>query len=138
MTDEQRKEWMRRGFQDPVAAYRKHAVGAGKRGIGFHLTFDEWWGLWEAHYERRGRMVGQMCMCRHLDQGDYQIGNVRVDFNRANNQEVGLVHRIKEAPKAYWSKDQYRPTPPAMTEGDWMWRNKAFKEYSEEGLDECF
>lgn len=135
MNKEQRQDWVKRGYKDPVAAYREHAAGAGKRGIGFHLTFSEWWSLWEAHYEKRGVRQGQMCMCRTHDAGAYELGNVRIDFNRGNVAEAGMLRRSQSAPAtSHLNREVHRPKPP--TEGAWMWRRDVFVEYSEEGLDD--
>lgn len=93
MNREARAAWVARGFKDPVKAYRTHAADAGMRGIEFRLTFDEWWSYWEPHYTERGRGAGQKCMCRTGDKGAYEVGNVRIDTNKANAEERSVVYR---------------------------------------------
>lgn len=136
MNREQRKAWVQRGFKDPVAAFREHIYGAKERGIPFRMSFEDWWEMWEPHYEKRGTRQGQMCMCRHLDQGAYEVGNVRIDLNKSNHQERFLVQKINSAPTAHWQKGLHRTKPPCSTEGEWMWRGDVFREYSEEGIDD--
>lgn len=95
ITEQERNQWVSRGFKDPLLAYRLHASSAGQRGIGFSLTFDEWWGLWKGHYERRGQGRDDMVMCRNGDEGPYAIGNVRIDTALENARERGRVQLAK-------------------------------------------
>lgn len=67
--------------------YNEHRRSAKKRCVEFRLTFEEWWGYWEPHYHLRGTTKGCMCMCRRLDQGAYEVGNVRIDYVGANGHE---------------------------------------------------
>jgi hypothetical protein len=69
MSPEERKKWVARGFQDPKRAYLQNIGSARKRGIEFKLTFDEWWALWEPHYEKRGQHIDCMALCRTKDKG---------------------------------------------------------------------
>lgn len=111
MTKAEREEWKRRGFADPVARYRQHAVNAGRRGIPFELSFDEWWSIWGPGYERRGRMRGQLVMCRTKDQGAYAVGNVRVDTVAGNARDAVAVRQIQNRSQASnWLQEQYRST----------------------------
>jgi hypothetical protein len=76
-----------RGLPDPLRAFRQHKAGAAKRGIGFDLSFSEWWGIWEAHYHNRGTRSGQMVMARMGDVGPYAVGNVSIKTSIANVRE---------------------------------------------------
>ncbi len=53
---------------------------AGKRGIEFLLTFEEWLKIWEdsGHIHERGRLKHQYCMARNGDCGPYAVGNVSI------------------------------------------------------------
>jgi hypothetical protein len=134
MTKQEREEWVARGHKDPYTAFREHIKSATARGIPFRMSFEQWWELWEPHYEKRGRSTGQMCMCRHLDAGAYEVGNVRIDYNRSNKAEAGLVHRIGRAQAtACKTQGEFRLKPP--TSGSWLWRQNVFDPY-EETLDE--
>jgi hypothetical protein len=59
------------------------------------LTFRQWWELWRDHYARRGRNAGQFVLCRYLDQGCYEVGNVRVDSVEANGHEKAIARSIR-------------------------------------------
>jgi hypothetical protein len=76
-----------RALPDPWAKYRQQQAGAAKRGIEWRLTFGEWWSLWEPHYANRGRKKTQLVMCRTLDSGPYELGNVRIDLACNNGHE---------------------------------------------------
>lgn len=108
MDKAERAAWVARGFQDPVKAYRAHAVRAGIRGIEFKMTFAEWWDYWKHHYEQRGVHKGQMVMCRTLDRGGYEVGNVRIDTTTANAQEQKTVRQIEARSEASdWLHKKY-------------------------------
>lgn len=93
MTKQERAEWVARGYKDPCIAFREHIKSATARGIPFRLTWEQWWEMWEPHYEKRGKQAGQFVMCRTRDQGAYEAGNVRIDTVRANAEERGAVYR---------------------------------------------
>jgi hypothetical protein len=44
-------------FSNPWAEYRQQKNNANRRGIGFLLTYEEWWKIWDdsGKYEYRGR-----------------------------------------------------------------------------------
>ena len=75
--------------------YDSHKRSAANRGVEFLLTFDEWWEIWEPHYENMGVGKGKMCMCRTLDAGPYAVGNVRIDYNVSNGHEK-VVSRLAD------------------------------------------
>lgn len=112
LANEERAAWVERGHQDPVRAYKVHANNAAQRGIAFELTFEEWWGMWEPHYERRGLAIGCMVMCRDGDVGPYAVGNVRIDTNLENARERGAIQAANRV-------------EPVLTNAQ---RQKAFKE----------
>ena len=87
------------GLIDQRRKYKQHKLSAAKRGIEFNLTFDEWWGLWEPHYHLRGVGKGKMCMCRTLDQGPYEINNVRIDRVENNGHEKKASNHNKRGTK---------------------------------------
>ena len=59
---------------------------AGKRGIGFHLTFEQWFEFWQqsGHYAERGRKRGQYVMARFGDTGPYAIDNIFIHSAEGN------------------------------------------------------
>jgi hypothetical protein len=87
-------------WHKPEVRYRLQKSNARRRGIVFKLTFEEWWGLWEAsgHYEDYGRdrnkPGGGYCMCRTRDRGGYELGNVRIATYQSNNAESGALRGV--------------------------------------------
>jgi len=77
------------------AAWAMHKVCAKKRGIPFHLTFDQWCSIWNPYWHLRDG-TGNMAMARHLDEGDYEIGNVRIITRVENATEQGEFKRAAE------------------------------------------
>ena len=78
-------EWYQANKNDPERNFRWHKQNANSRGIPFLLTFNEWWSLWESHWE--SRKDPRLCMCREGDCGAYVLGNVRIDTQRNNVRE---------------------------------------------------
>lgn len=118
-----------RDHTTPQRRYQAHRVSARERGIEFLLSFEEWWGLWEPFWERRGQKSQDMCMCRRADQGAYEVGNVRIATNRENQQERALEYRTSHAHR------KYAPVTRTLTAGqlDWARGRNAFDEYIEDG-----
>lgn len=71
--------------------YNEQKLGAKRRGIEFNLTFDEWWGIWRPYWSNRGRNVGNYVMCRTMDSGAYEVGNVRIDTVKGNAHTRSIV-----------------------------------------------
>lgn len=84
-------------------SYMQQRRNAHRRGIAFHLSFEEWWDIWQAsgHWHERGKRVGQYGMARLGDRGSYIVGNVAIvttgDNLRDQNRD-GRQH--SEATKA--------------------------------------
>lgn len=62
----------------PIFKYCMQRSQAKRRGIDFYLTLWEWWSIWKksGKYEQRGTNYGQYVMCRNMDSGPYEVGNV--------------------------------------------------------------
>lgn len=82
-----------------------HRNSAGHRGIGFALTFSEWWKIWldSGHWEERGCKKEQYVMARNNDNGPYMIGNVKIIKCERNIAERQMpkgehVHNAKLTP----------------------------------------
>jgi hypothetical protein len=85
-------------------AYSVQKSHAKFRGVEFKLTFDEWWDIWKPHYHNRGSKVGQFVMCRTMDKGAYEVGNVRINTVKGNAHTRKLVSfdkRMKELQSAH-------------------------------------
>ena len=99
------RAWCRAmGYKDPSKMFNANKHGAKQRGIKWSLTFEEWWGLWKDHYGERGRKPMDKCLCRNMDAGGYELGNIRIDYVKSNSQERSLVHK---STKPRWMKTQY-------------------------------
>lgn len=97
----------------PRGAYVRHRQNARNRGVGFLLTFDQWWGIWEASgkWAKRGNRKGQYCMMRFRDAGPYADGNVHIGKMTANTaernqtfaartRELGIERTVENAEEA--------------------------------------
>lgn len=84
------------GLPDPRAKYNAHKSTAKQRGIEFKLSFSEWWALWKPYYPMRGTKKGSYCMCRKLDSGHYEVGNVRIDLVQSNGHEKKTAKVVRE------------------------------------------
>jgi hypothetical protein len=87
------------GLPDPYPVFLKNRQTAKSRGVEWKLTFDQWWELWKPHYAERGRPESGpgMSLCRTLDNGAYEVGNVRVATWSENSSEQNMVRKMKEA-----------------------------------------
>lgn len=83
----QRKQKALDPMREQRSKYESQKRNAISRGIEFKLTFEEWWAIWEPHYDDRGRNKGKLCMCRTMDSGAYEVGNVRIDYVESNGHE---------------------------------------------------
>lgn len=116
-------------IRSPKACYATHKYNAGKRGLSFTLTFEQWWAIWEPHWDKRGVGAHQMCMCRYRDEGGYDLGNVRIATKKENAQEASVARRVRraQAPK------RRRETRITAVAGQVEWiGNRGFDEYSED------
>ena len=72
--------------------YAQHRQRAKTCKIPFTISFEDWWSLWEPHFEDYGTI---MVMCRTGDKGGYELGNVRIDTRGNNNREAHDIRRNK-------------------------------------------
>lgn len=81
----------------PSAAFLSQRSNAARRGIGWELTFVQWWKIWRdsGHWEQRGRGQGY-CMARIGDTGPYAVGNVEIKTIGENFSESYYKHPWKE------------------------------------------
>ena len=79
--------------QSPKGRFAKHKANTKRRDVEFLLTFAEWWAIWEPHWEQRGNLGHELCMCRTDDTGPYEVGNVRIDTNANNIKEMNGLRR---------------------------------------------
>lgn len=69
----------------PRGAFLSQKRNASVRGIGWELTFWQWWTIWQesGHWHERGRGQGYV-MCRVGDEGPYAVGNVFIATSAEN------------------------------------------------------
>ena len=64
----------------PAHLFTQQRRTSSLRGIEWHFTLPEWWGVWLASgkWHLRGRRKDSYCMARILDTGPYAPGNVQI------------------------------------------------------------
>lgn len=79
----------------PKGKFIRQRANARQRGVGWELTFEQWWDLWEksGKWEQRGKRSKEYCMARKLDDGPYSLENVYITTNKKNSQEA-FFHEI--------------------------------------------
>jgi len=94
-----------------------HRHRAARRGIEWHLTFEEWCEIWRksGQWENRGVRRGQYVMARNWDAGPYAAWNVDIQLS-AENVRTGMIWKRSRRVKTEWQ-------PVRVTDGeraDWM------------------
>lgn len=79
--------------QNPIDAFNAQRYQANRRGIDFRLKYDEWFALWEPHWDRRE--TDNLVMCRTGDTGAYELGNVRIDTQGNNLLEQSALCKAR-------------------------------------------
>jgi hypothetical protein len=84
-------------------AFIEQKNNARTRGIGWMLTFKEWWNIWQdsGHWEQRGRTKGCWVMGRPGDVGPYAVGNVVICTIKEN-----VAEREKHSPAKFRLKNR--------------------------------
>ena len=74
-------------FEKHRRAFRMQRWTAGRRGIKFYLTFEQWLSIWinSGHLHERGRRKDQYVMSRIGDVGPYAINNVAIILQLENS-----------------------------------------------------
>lgn len=74
-------------YLSPGYKFRQQRSSAKARGVEWLMTFEEWWGVWEAsgRWSQRGHRDGQYVMGRHGDAGPYAVGNVSIILSNENH-----------------------------------------------------
>jgi hypothetical protein len=87
---EARKIYNKKQELTPTTKYHVQKQGAKRRGIGFTLSFEEWWGLWEPFWDQRGKGKEALVMSRVGDLGNYELGNVYINTYSNNSRDACL------------------------------------------------
>ena len=91
-----REQQIARGLTDPIIAFAIQAKKAVQRGVGFELSFSQWWSIWAPYYHLRGQGKNGLVMGRNNDVGPYAIGNVYLTTRLGNTMDY---HRTELAKK---------------------------------------
>lgn len=77
----------------PIRKYGEQKHNARARGIGWGLTFKQWWDIWQqsGHWVERGPGKGY-CMARWGDSGPYSVENVYICTIGQNFADSYIVH----------------------------------------------
>jgi hypothetical protein len=69
--------------------FRAQRKNAKRRNIEWAMTFEEWFRIWRqsGKLDMRGRCGDDYCMCRKLDAGAYEVGNVQIKTVHTNLTE---------------------------------------------------
>jgi hypothetical protein len=80
-------------YASPASKYYGQRSNALKRGIGWDITFPEWWHIWQesGKWPLRGRGYGYG-MGRYGDSGPYKVGNVYICTGAQNASDQYLVY----------------------------------------------
>jgi hypothetical protein len=73
-------EKIRKRRRQPIHLFQVHKSSAGRRGVPFELTFEQWLKIWQdsGRFQERGNRKNQYVMARYGDIGPYAVGNVRI------------------------------------------------------------
>jgi len=81
-----RAEYLKKRYATPAAKYSAQKANAKFRKIEWNLTFTEWWGVWEPHWDERGNKGGAW-LCRVVEPGPYSKENVYIGTAKTNSQD---------------------------------------------------
>lgn len=65
-----------RAYRSPIRAFIQQRNSAHRRGIGWDLTFSQWWAIWSVSGKWNERGRDGYVMCRKGDTGPYAASNV--------------------------------------------------------------
>lgn len=76
-----------------LTRFNAQKASAGKRGIKFNLTFEEWYNWWlsngiDKNISQGKKTKDTLCMCRFGDIGDYDLNNIYCDTVSGNSSVI--------------------------------------------------
>lgn len=98
----------------PIKKFQVQRRNAGRRGIGWELTFEQWLVIWmeSGKWPQRGQHIGQYVMARKGDVGPYSVDNVFICLHSENikdgyRNKPGKCggHLILGTGKGWWLSD---------------------------------
>jgi hypothetical protein len=84
--------------RSPFRRYVEQRKNARQRGIGWGLSFKQWWTLWNEslHWKQRGLGANKYVLARYGDSGPYEVGNVYICTLAENGRDQWLVRDRKK------------------------------------------
>lgn len=76
--------------RSPLKKFLQQRNSAKKRGIGWELSFGEWWRIWEASGRWPERGVGGYVMARRGDVGPYSKRNIEICTSSQNSRDAHI------------------------------------------------
>jgi len=75
--------------------YLQQKYNAGSRNIGWDISFEDWYRIWDesGKWAQRGKGKGKYVMSRHNDIGPYAVGNVTIKTQEENSHEASAGER---------------------------------------------
>lgn len=89
---------------DIYTAWAKSRAQAHFRCEGWELTFDEYYAMWDPHWENRGRKPESMCMTRYDSSQPWNTKNARIVTRLEHLQGNGFSRKGKTNKKTYYTK----------------------------------
>lgn len=88
--------------RNPKRAFTEQRRNAKTRGVGWELSFADWWRIWQesGHWNERGRGEGY-CMARWGDSGPYSVDNVYICTIGQNFSDHWIVRRQRKTIEAH-------------------------------------
>jgi len=79
--------------------FTRQRAAAKQRRIPFHLTYDEWLGVWQGsgRLQQRGTMSGNYQMGRRGDVGPYASPNVEIISLAENHRQAAINRKLRQA-----------------------------------------
>lgn len=96
----QRELKFRTPEQEARRAFQYQRKSADRRGIGWQLSFEQWWRIWSesGKWEVRGKTKGCYVMARPGDKGPYAVGNVYITTH-SDNAKTAQSHANRPKPQ---------------------------------------
>lgn len=88
---------------EALEAYRAHFNNALRRGIGFELSFADWWTWWKTddRWSMRGVGQGRFVMARRGDVGPYALDNIYCTTQQQHIRDIDPA-RLSASQRAVW------------------------------------
>lgn len=84
-------EW----WSSSYGKFSRQRYDAEKRGIGWQLSFEEWFGFWQSSGHWEERSATGYVMCRKGDEGPYAIDNIYIAPASVNKSDAWYNNKIK-------------------------------------------